>query len=250
MIAPGISWTAIPGCRSSGGRPGWTRTVPLVEPRSVTTAEPWSAPGARPDLQVGRGDLLVGAGHGHQPRLLGRGEAPGLRGAADEHGPVDLDGLAAGEHQPGDRAGDHARRRRLPGDAGRLAYDGRVPAAGPGHPVVVVVAGAASAGASGGAGGAGGAIGASAWRGPRSSAPASAARAPASGRRAPARASGSGAGSARRRGVAGSSPPVPGSARGGVRGGASTRETRTRPFVDGAGRRRRSASSTSTVMRA
>ena len=40
MIAPGASWTAMPGLRSSGPRPGWTSTVPLVEPMSVTTALP------------------------------------------------------------------------------------------------------------------------------------------------------------------------------------------------------------------
>ena len=34
----------IPGWRSSAGRPGWTTRVPLVEPRSVTTAAPPSAP--------------------------------------------------------------------------------------------------------------------------------------------------------------------------------------------------------------
>ena len=34
----------MPGLRSSAARPGWTRTVPLVEPRSVAMADPWSAP--------------------------------------------------------------------------------------------------------------------------------------------------------------------------------------------------------------
>ena len=34
----------MPAWRSSGGSPGCTSTVPLVEPRSVTTALPWSAP--------------------------------------------------------------------------------------------------------------------------------------------------------------------------------------------------------------
>ena len=60
---------------------------------------------------------MVGAGHGDQVGLVGGGEPARLGGAADQDRPVDLDGLAAGEDQPGHGAGD-ARRGRLPGDAG------------------------------------------------------------------------------------------------------------------------------------
>ena len=113
-IAPGISDTAMPACRSSGGSPGCTSTVPLVEPRSVTTALPWSAPGAGADLEVRGGDLVVGAGHGDQVGLVAGGELAGLGGPADDDRAVHLDHLAGGEHQPGDRA-RHDGRRRPPG---------------------------------------------------------------------------------------------------------------------------------------
>ena len=105
MMAPGISCTAIPGCRSSGGRPGCTSTVPLVEPRSVTTAMPWSAPEPGRISRWVDGDLLVGARHRDQSRLLVRGEPTRLGCASDQDHPVDVDHLAAGEDQPGDRAG-------------------------------------------------------------------------------------------------------------------------------------------------
>ena len=87
MTAPGSSCTAMPGCRSSSASPGWVSTVPLVEPRSVTTALPWSAPEPGTDLEVGRGDLLVRAGHGDQSGLVGRGEAARLRRPADQRPP-------------------------------------------------------------------------------------------------------------------------------------------------------------------
>ena len=86
MIAPGISWTAMPGCRSSGGEAG------LDQDRPVGRAEVGDDGGAvvgaraRTHLQVGRGDLLVGARHGDQPAAARRAEAAGLRCPADEHG--------------------------------------------------------------------------------------------------------------------------------------------------------------------
>ena len=114
----------MPGLSSSGPRPGCTSTVPLVEPMSVTTALPWSAPDARPDLDVGGGDLVKRALHRHQSRLLGGGEAAGFGGAADQHHAVDVDGLAVGDDQLGDRA-DDAGRLRLTGDARLLPREAR-----------------------------------------------------------------------------------------------------------------------------
>ena len=127
----------MPGWRSSGGRPGWTST------RAVGRAEVGDDGGAvvgagtGPHLEVGGGDLVVRARHGDEVGLVGRGEPPCLGRAPDQDHPVDLDDLAAGEHQPGDRAGD-AGRRRLPGDAGlrRRELLGVV-VAGAGHAVVV-----------------------------------------------------------------------------------------------------------------
>ena len=65
---------------------------------------------ARADLEVGRGDLLVRAGHRHDVRLLGVGEAARLGRAADQHGAVDGDHVAGGEDQAGHRLRDHVGR--------------------------------------------------------------------------------------------------------------------------------------------
>ncbi len=136
-IAPGISCTVMPGWRSSGGRPGWTSTVPLVEPEVGDHRGAVVGAGPGSHLEVGGGDLVVGAGHADQVGLLGRGEPAGLGGAADQDHPVDLDALAAGEDQLGHGAGD-ARRGRLPGDPGLRPLElVGVVAAGAGHAVVV-----------------------------------------------------------------------------------------------------------------
>ena len=149
MIAPGMSCTAMPGFRSSAGRPGCWSTVPLVEPRSVATADAVVGARARADLEVGRGDLLVRARHGDQPRLLGGGEPAGLRRPADDDRPVDVDDLAAGEHEPGDRLREHVRCGRLPGMPGWL----RASSSGSQLPAWVCPSWPASAGSCGFVGG-------------------------------------------------------------------------------------------------
>ena len=94
--------------------------------------------GAGPDLEVGRGDLLVRARDADQPRLLGGGEPPGLGRPTDDDRAVDLDDLAAGEDQPRDRRARARRGRGWPGMPGWLrAKSPGLPVAGPGQPVVV-----------------------------------------------------------------------------------------------------------------
>ena len=102
MVAPGISWTAMPGRRSSAGRPGWTTTVPLVEPRSVTTAEPWSAPVPGRISRWVEEISWCGLGTVTSRVCSSSPYATGIGRAADHDGAVDVDDLAAGEDQPGD----------------------------------------------------------------------------------------------------------------------------------------------------
>ena len=79
ITEPGSSCTAIPGCRSSGdeagqGQHGAVGRAHVRDHRAAVVGT-----GAGPHLEVGRGDLLVGTGHGDQARLLGRGEPASLR---------------------------------------------------------------------------------------------------------------------------------------------------------------------------
>ena len=115
MIAPGMSCTATPGWRSSGGRPGCWSTVPLVEPRSVTTADPWSAPAPGRISRWVEEISWWGLGTVTSRGCSVDGEAARLGRAADDHRAVDVDDLAAGERQPRDRA----RRARSAPAAGR-----------------------------------------------------------------------------------------------------------------------------------
>ena len=117
--APGIRLTAMPGFSSSGveaglGQDGAVGGAQVGGDRGAVVGA-----GAGADLEVGRGDLLVGARHRHHVGLVVRGEAAGLGGAADQRvrstattSPVEKTSEATG---PGD-----AGRGRLAGDAGLL----------------------------------------------------------------------------------------------------------------------------------
>ncbi len=107
----------MPGWRSSGGRPGWTSSVPLVEPRSVATADPWSTPEPGRISRWVEETSWFGLG-----TVTSWGWSPGAKRRAsgarpDQHGPVDLGGRAVGEDQAGHRAGGHLGGLRLAGDA-------------------------------------------------------------------------------------------------------------------------------------
>ena len=93
-----------PGPSSSGGRPGWTTTEPLVEPRSVATAEPWSAPDPGRTSRWVEETSWCGLATATRRGALGD-DAAGLRGAADQDGAVDVHGLAVGEDAGGRPAG-------------------------------------------------------------------------------------------------------------------------------------------------
>ena len=121
ITAPGRRATGTPGWRSSGGEAG------LHEHGAVGRAEVGDdraavvGPGARADLDVRGGDLLLGAGHRDQPRLLVEREPARLGRPAHHDHAVDLDRLAGGDQQPGDRAGSPrgpAPGRGCPGGAG------------------------------------------------------------------------------------------------------------------------------------
>ena len=100
----------------------------MVEPRSVTTAMPWSAPApGRISRWV---EEISWCGLGTVTRcgwsLEANRRASGARPTRIDA--VDVDDLAGGEDQPGDRVRDHGRRQRLAGDAD-LAV-GRSPSTG------------------------------------------------------------------------------------------------------------------------
>ena len=65
-IAPGISWTAMPGWRSSGGEAGLDQHGAVGRAEVGDDGGAVVGAGARPHLEVGGGDLLVRAGHGDQ----------------------------------------------------------------------------------------------------------------------------------------------------------------------------------------
>ena len=136
MSAPGSSWTAIARAGGPRGpRPGWTSDGAVGRAQVGDDRGPVVGAGAGPHLDVGRGDLVVRARHGDQPRLLGRSAACASGARPISVDPVDVDGLAAADDQAGDRpvTSEPAPGRGCP--AGRWRRQRR---AGQGEAVVVV----------------------------------------------------------------------------------------------------------------
>ena len=93
----------MPGWRSSGGRPGCDEHGAVGRAQVGDHGRAVVGAGARADLQVGRGDLLVRAGHGDQPRLLGRGEPARLAAPGRPRPPGRRRRPRRWRRQPGDR---------------------------------------------------------------------------------------------------------------------------------------------------